>query len=57
MMALNKKGCYLVLSNASHESILLLYKGFNFRKVTRHCIIGAKSDSRKKTKEFLITNF
>src|SRR3990170_7214919 len=31
MMALNKKGCYLVLSNASHESILLLYKGFNFR--------------------------
>ena len=57
MKSLNDKGCYLILSNASHESILLLYDGFNFINITRHSIIGAKSDSRKKIKEYLITNF
>ena len=51
---LAERGCRVVVSNASHESILGLYPGFSHKLVTRHSILAANPRYRKLTTEFLL---
>lgn len=54
---LNEKGCYIILSNSYHGSLIKLYKNFNLQKYSRKSLISANADSRKKIYELLVTNF
>lgn len=54
---LNEEGCYIILSNSYHESLIKLYKNFNLQKYSRKSLISANADSRKKIYELLVTNF
>lgn len=48
---LTKRGCRVVVSNAHHESILNLYRGFNVRIVERESVMAASSRYRRPIKE------
>ena len=51
-----ERGCHVVVSNASHDSILELYPGFSHRQVSRHSILAASSQFRRVTTEFLLAS-
>ncbi len=53
---LDKKGCYIIMSNASHSSINNLYRGFTRLTVERPSVIAASADYRCRVSESLITN-
>lgn len=50
-------GCRVVITNADHRSILLLYRGFHVRSVSRRSLVAAKASMRRPVSELLITNF
>lgn len=54
---LDKRGCYVMLSNYNTTLIKELYKGFNFNYVETHRNIGAKTENRGIVEEVIITNF
>lgn len=54
---LDKKGCWILITNAEHESIEKLYCKFRIKRVSRHSVIAADIKNRKKIKELLITNY
>jgi DNA adenine methylase len=54
---LHARGCYVVISNAYHSSILNLYKNFAVQKLTRASIISGEASGRRRIHEALIKNF
>jgi len=53
---LNKKHCYIIMSNARHSSISKLYKSFTRLTVKRPSVIAASSEYRCRVTESVITN-
>lgn len=54
---LDKKGAYVMLSNSSSPLVEELYKDFFIHKVTATRTNGAKSSSRGKISEIIVTNY
>ena len=54
---LDKRGCYVMLSNYNTKLIKELYKDYNFNYVTASRNIGASSKNRGKVEEVIITNY
>lgn len=54
---LDKRGCYVMLSNYNTKLIKELYKDFNFNYVEAQRNIGASSKNRGKVEEVIITNY
>ena len=54
---LDEKGAYVMLSNSSSSLVEELYKDFNIHKVSATRTNGAKSSSRGKIDEIIVTNY
>lgn len=54
---LDKRGCYVMLSNYNTSLVKELYKGYNFTSVEAHRNIGAKAKDRGMVEEVIITNY
>ncbi|NMA50489.1 MAG: DNA adenine methylase [Mollicutes bacterium] len=54
---LDKKGCYVMLSNYNTVLIKELYKGYKFTYISAQRNIGANAKNRGKVEEVVITNF
>ncbi len=54
---LDKKGCYVMLSNYNTSLIKELYKGYNFHYITAQRNIGASAKNRGTVEEVIITNY
>ena len=54
---LDKRGCYVMLSNYNTVLIKELYKDYNFNYITAQRNIGAKAKDRKIVEEVIITNY
>ncbi len=55
---LDRRGCYLVLSNSNTDFIKRLYRGYNIIEVSARRSINSKGDGRKKQNiELVIKNF
>ena len=54
---LDTKGAYIMLSNSSSPLVEELYKDFNIHKVSTTRTNGAKSSSRGKIDEIIVTNY
>ncbi|MBS5554164.1 MULTISPECIES: DNA adenine methylase [Streptococcus] len=54
---LDEKGAYVMLSNSSSPLVGELYKDFNIHKVSATRTNGAKSSSRGKIDEIIVTNY
>jgi len=54
---LDEKGCYVLITNADNELIRNLYNGFEFSEISRHSVIAADVQNRKKVNELIITNY
>jgi DNA adenine methylase len=55
--SLDKKGCYVMLSNSHTKFILDLYKNYNVHTVMATRLINCKSEKRGKIKEVVVTNY
>lgn len=51
--SLVERGCMVVISNATHQSISELYLDFEHRLLDRYSVIGAKADYRRSVQESL----
>ncbi len=54
--SLSGVGCTVVISNASHPSILDLYRSFRVIEVTRNSVMAAAADKRGPIRELVLTN-
>lgn len=54
---LDRKGCYVMLSNSSTELIRELYSGYYIEEVLAARAINCKGNSRGKIKEFIVRNW
>ncbi len=54
---MDKRGCYVMLSNYNTVLIKELYKDYNFNYITAQRNIGAKAKDRKIVEEVIITNY
>ena len=54
---LDRKGCFVMLSNSYAPLILDLYTGFQFHTVKATRMINCKAEGRGKIKELIITNY
>ncbi len=54
---LDKKGCYVMLSNYNTSLIKELYKDYNFNYITAQRNIGASAKNRGIVEEVIITNY
>ncbi|MBF0777284.1 DNA adenine methylase [Streptococcus cuniculi] len=54
---LNEKGAFVMLSNSSSPIVEELYKDFNIHKIEAIRTNGAKSSSRGKISEIIVTNY
>lgn len=54
---LDKRGCYVMLSNYNTILVKDMYKDYNFHYVEAHRNIGAKAKDRGKVEEVIITNY
>jgi DNA adenine methylase len=54
---LDKKGCFVMLSNSYSDYISKLYKGYEQNVVTANRAINSKGSGRGKVKEYLILNY
>ena len=54
---LDKKGCYVMLSNYNTSLVKELYKDYNFNYITAQRNIGAKAKNRGVVEEVIITNY
>ena len=54
---LDKRGCYVMLSNYNTILVNELYKDYHFNIVESKTMIGAKSKDRKNVEEVIITNY
>ena len=51
--AARRRGCFVIVSNADHESVKTLYKSFTTTTIVRHSIIASSSAFRKPITERL----
>lgn len=51
--SLRQDGCFVLVSNAEHQSVRDLYPSFDVVEITRHSIIAASSTARKQVTELL----
>lgn len=56
-MQLTEKGVHVLVSNADHDSVVQLYKGFRYQQVTRYSLIGGQMKSRGVVTEALLSNY
>lgn len=56
-MDLDKRGCFVMLSNYNTSLVKELYKDYNFYHIEAHRNIGAKAKDRKIVEEVIITNY
>ena len=54
---LDKRGCFVMLSNYNTKLVKELYEGYNFNYVSAHRNIGASSKNRGMVEEVIITNY
>ena len=54
---LDKRGCYVMLSNYNTLLVKELYKDYNFHYIEAKRNIGAKAKDRGVVEEVIITNF
>ena len=54
---LDKRGCYVMLSNYNTSLIKELYKDYNFHYITAQRNIGASAKNRGAVEEVIITNY
>lgn len=54
---LDKKGCYVMLSNSNTEFIEKLYKGYNIKKIHANRMINSVSSKRGKILEIVVRNY
>lgn len=54
---LDKKGCFVMLSNSYTELILDLYKDYKIHTVMATRLINCKAEKRGKIKEVIVTNY
>ena len=54
---LDKRGCYVMVSNYNTKLVKELYSGYNFHKVVAPRNIGAKAKDRGAVEEVIITNY
>ena len=54
--SLSDRGCRVIISNADHESVLDLYRGFSYQRVHRYSILAASSEHRRPTTELLLAS-
>lgn len=54
---LDKKGCYVMLSNSDTPLINELYKGYNIHRIQVGRAINSKANGRGKIKEVIVTNY
>jgi len=54
---LDKRGCFVLLSNSDTEFVRSLYAGYNIRPVQANRCINCKGDRRKGVTELLISNY
>ncbi len=54
--SLSRSGCTVVVSNASHPSVLELYPSFRPISVTRTSVMAATPDRRGRIQELVLTN-
>lgn len=54
---LDKKGCYVMLSNSNTEFIEKLYKGYNIKKIYANRMINSVSSKRGKILEIVVRNY
>jgi len=54
---LDRRGCYLLLSNSNTDFIKKLYSGYNIKEVKANRFINCKANKRKGVTELLISNF
>lgn len=50
-------GVYVLVSNADQRSVVGLYKGFNYYRVTRRSLIGSAASSRGQVVEALLSSY
>ena len=56
--AAGERGALIMMSNADHESVRALYKGFGtHRSLTRASILAGDPDCRRNATELLVTNY
>lgn len=53
---LANRGCRVLISNADHEAIRKLYRGFECLEIERHSVIAASSDKRRAITECFFHN-
>jgi DNA adenine methylase len=51
-----KRGAMIVMTNANHESVRDLYKGFNSYPLRRQSVLSGVPEGRGETEELLVTN-
>ncbi len=54
---LDKRGCFVMMSNSHTDFIGKLYKGYKRHTVLANRAINCKADGRGKIKEYVITNY
>ena len=54
---LDKRGCYVMLSNSDTPKVRDLYKGYNLHEVRANRAVNSKANGRGKIVELLITNY
>lgn len=54
---LDRRGSYVILTNANHAAIRELYSGFTKRTIRRTSLIAADPEKRKTISELLVTNY
>lgn len=54
---LRKKGCYVIVSNAYHDSISKLYRNFFQYPIARKSVLAADPKNRKNVLELVLTSF
>ncbi|MBI5625148.1 MAG: Dam family site-specific DNA-(adenine-N6)-methyltransferase [Elusimicrobia bacterium] len=54
---LNRRGAYVLISNANHPDVIDLYKGFSLYSVTRNSLLGSDKKSRGSIAEILLSNY
>ena len=51
-----ERGAFIVMTNANHESVRELYRGFVRRSLTRQSVLSGNVSGRCETEELLVTN-
>lgn len=54
---LTEEGVHVLVSNADHDSVVRLYKGFRYYQISRRSLIGGQMKSRGVVTEALLSNY